>query len=290
MVSMQEKKQAGRAPQAAAEIPLDEDVIAWLKSYAAEVEREFAIQFAAASDRFRESGKLLERFRSAIEAVLNHGRSKLHAVDEAHNELCIAAALLANKNPRFVQLDYEPKLTGLAQSIDFRAAGDDGWTVYVDVKTIKPAAKDRWQQFEETREQRRFPANVELVIAEEWLGGEIWHGKFAARCRMLEYTLELERKIADGKLAASQTAFILALCGDGFWWRQDELEDFVSFYQSGKHRGDDPFATMEAHYMKEKGIAFERTISRFACMHRPQGDIAFRRLNWNVQPPRSPVF
>lgn len=113
---------------------------------------------------------------------------------------------------------------------------------------------------------------------------------FAARGRMMEYTLELENKIATANLTAPKTAVILMLCGEGFYWHEDELEDFVSFYRSGTHRADDPFAKMEAHEMSEKGITFQRSITRFACMNRPQGDIAFKRLNWNVQPPPPPTF
>lgn len=173
---------------------------------------------------------------------------------------------------------------------DFRATADDGSTVYVDVKTIKPQAKDRWEQFEETRRQGRFTPNVEVVIKKEWLGGEIWHGLFAARGRMLEYTLELEGKIAGANLRAEKTAVILMLCGEGFHWREDDLEDFVSFYYSGTHRADDPFARMENHEVRKSGIAFQRSITRFACMNRRQGDIAYRRLNWNVLPPRYPQF
>ena len=58
--------------------------------------------------------------------------------------------------------------------------------------------------------------NVQVAISQQWLGGEIWHAWFAARARMLEYTLELESKIAEGKLAGENTLFVLALCGDGF--------------------------------------------------------------------------
>jgi hypothetical protein len=272
------------------DIPLDEGDITWIKSYAADVEREFRAGFAGASDRFSDAEKLLGRFAQAIAAVLKHGRSRFRAVDEAHNELCVAAAVLANSKPRFVRLDYEPPLPGSTQSIDFKATADDGWIIYVDVKTIKPQAKDRWEQFEEARRECRFAPNVEVMIMKESLGGEIWHSMFAARGRMMEYTLELEGKIAAANLRAEKTAVILMLCGEGFHWREDDLEDFVTFYYSGAHRADDPFANMEDHEVRERGITFQRSIARFACMSRPQGEISYRRLNWNVQPPRVPQF
>src|SRR4029077_12119372 len=134
-----------------------------------------------------------------------------------------------------------------AQTIDFRATGDDGLIAYVDVKTIKPAPRDRWDQYEKAQEKSLFPARAHILVKKEWLGGEIWHSTFAARDRMLEYALETEKKIAEAKLTAERTLFVLALCGNGFHWHEDQLEDFVSFYHSGKHRPDDPFAKMEAH-------------------------------------------
>ena len=158
------------------------------------------------------------------------------------------------------------------------------------MKTIKPQAASRWDQFEKATKEGWIADNVHVVIAEEWLGGEIWHGWFAARSRMLEYTLELEQKIAEGNLTAEDTLFVLALCSDGFHWQQDGLEDFVSFYYSGVHRGDDAFFNAEMKYISDKKITLNRTISQFAYMKRPQSQIRTARLNWNVRPPRDPFF
>ena len=66
---------------------------------------------------------------------------------------------------------------------------------------------------------------------------------------MLEYSLELEQKIAEGGLTTDNTLFTLAFCGDGFYWHQDQLEDFVSFYYSGVHRADDPFSQVEQRHI-----------------------------------------
>jgi hypothetical protein len=44
------------------------------------------------------------------------------------------------------------------------------------------------------------------------------------------------------------------------------------------------------NHIGEKKITLERTISRFACMRRRQGEVFQTRLNWNVQPPRDPEF
>ena len=113
---------------------------------------------------------------------------------------------------------------------------------------------------------------------------------FAARARMLEYALELEAKIRDCNLAADKTFFILCLCGEGFHWRQRRLEDFVAFYRTGSHRGDDPLSKIETKYISDNGITLDGTITHFACMNRPQFHLRQGRLNWNVRPPAPPVF
>ncbi len=275
---------------ASASLNLSADDITWVKAHAAEVTQAFEREFDAARDRFKEGQLLHDRFNAAIDSVLKNGRGHFSAVDEAHNEICIASALLANTRLRFVRLECEPPLPGCAKTIDFRATADNGQIVYVDVKTIKPQAADRWDQFEKAMNEGWIADNVHVVIAEEWLGGEIWHAWFAARARMLEYTLELEQKIADGHLAGGNTLFVLALCSDGFRWQQDGLEDFVSFYCSGVHRADDAFSKVELRYISDKKITLNRTISQFAYMKRPQSQIRPARLNWNVRPPRDPFF
>jgi hypothetical protein len=269
---------------------LSADDIAWVKAHAAEVAQTFGPEFDAASDRFTQGKLLLDRFNAAIDTVLNLGRGHFNAVDEAHNEICIAIALLANEGLHFIRLEYEPPLPGCAKTIDFRATADTGQVAYVDVKTIKPKAADRWDQFEKARKEGWIADNVSVVIAQDWMGGEIWHAWFAARARMLEYTVQLEEKIASANLAGKNNLLVMALCGDGFRWHQDGLEDFVSFYYSGMHRPDDAFSTAELKYISDKQLALNRTISQFAYMKRPQSQIRQARLNWNVKPPIDPFF
>jgi hypothetical protein len=271
-----------------ANIPLDEDDIAWLNRYAAEVHEAFGTEFRAAGNRFVRGKPLLHRFTKAVDYVLTHGRGYFSAVDEAHNELCIASAILANPNPRVVRLDYELSLPGCAKSIDFRATAEDGMVFYVDVKTIKPVAKDRWEQYEKAHQEQWLPQRVQVVLSRDWLGGEIWHSMFTTRGRMLEYTLELEAKIAEAKLSVENARFVMAFCGEGFNWHRNELEDFVSFYFKGRHRADDPFSQAELKYMTDKHLRFNRTITSFACMSRPQGTVREMPIHWNVQPPHDP--
>lgn len=260
-----------------------------LERYRLGVLEGFTPVFADAADRFAQGNKLLKRFNEALDSV--RAGALFRAVDEAHNELCIAKALLENSKPRFSSLEYEPPFTSCTKSIDFRASSGDGSNVFVDVKTIKPEAKDRWDQFERALKEGWLPDNIVVALSKEWMGGEIWHQMFAARARMLEYTLELEVKIREfGLKNQDRVLFILAFCGNGVDWRQDGLEDFVQFYRTGRHRSDDPFSTVESHAMREKGVVLEGAISRFACMWRSQGDVFHNRLNWNVQAPRDPEF
>ncbi|MBZ2187463.1 MAG: hypothetical protein K7J46_22405 [Bryobacter sp.] len=269
-----------------ANIQLDEDGIVWLNRYAAEVCETFGTEFVQENGRFGHWKPLLHRFSKAVDNVLTRGRGHFGAVEEAHNEICIASALLANLSPRFLHLEYEPLLPGCAKSIDFRASAEDGTVVYVDVKTIRPAAIDRWEQYETAQQQEWLPDNGNVILFKEWLGGELWHSMLAARGRMLEYALELETKIAESKLSAANTFFVMAFCGEGFHWHLDELEDFVSFYSNGRHRADDLFSKAELKYMSEKQLRLNRNITSFASMSRPQGATRQRPIHWNVQPPR----
>jgi len=264
--------------------------IAWVRAYTAEVLQTFGQQFVAAADRFKEGQVMLDRFSTAIETVLKNGREYFSAVDETHNELCVAGALLGNTQLKFISLEYEPSLPGCDRTIDFRATADDRQVAYVDVKTIRPESTDRWDQFERATAEGWLPENVIVGISQEWLGGEIWHAWFAARGRMLEYSMELEQKIAEADLPTDKTIFVLALCGDGSRWHQDQLEDFVAFYSTGAYRADDPYSEIEHNYMASKKISLKRTISRFAYFQRKQGQIRPNRVNWRVRPPRDPFF
>ncbi len=269
---------------------LNSEEIASIRSYEASVMNVYGSAFDRAGDRFTGSGSLLGRFAGAIRSLLLYGWRVYSNVYEYHNELCIAGQLLANLNPQFTLIEYEPKLNGSAKSIDFHARTHDGLTLHVDVKTIKPIRIDHWEKFEKKLQEGRFPKNVHVGLSREWGGGEIWHSMYTTRERILEHTLSLEKKIRLCNLSGKNAAFILALCGEGAEWREDALEDFVAFYRTGRHRADDPFSSMETNYIEEKQISFERTISRFASMNRPPFEVEPKRLNWDVQPPKFPIL
>jgi hypothetical protein len=105
---------------------------------------------------------------------------------------------------------------------------------------------------------------------------------------MLEYTLELEAKAAAAGLVEQGAVLVMAFCGDGFTWREDELEDFVEFYRTSRHRPDDSFALAEQHDINHRGICLTHSISQFAYLARRQGEVRWRRLNWDVRPPEGP--
>lgn len=256
-----------------------EETAARLRAYATAVADIFASQFRQARDRFGGWERLLDNFATAVKSVLQHGARRFSDVNSAHNELCIAGAVLGDTAVQ--RLEYEPRLAGTLKSIDFRAERLRT-TVFIDVKTIQPESNDRWSQYERAKEEEFFPENVRFGVEKEWLGGEIWHSAYASRGRMLEYALELEQKIAEARI--TDAVCILAFCGNGFDWHQDELEDFVSFYR-GRHRADDPFAKMERVHVDLRKIELQRTISAFAFMSRSDHLMHPDRLIWDVRAP-----
>lgn len=242
-----------------------------IQSYARGVCDAYQNVFTAPSRRFPDGSLLLSRFERAIQTTLSNANQAFTAVDEIHNEVCVAGALLAD--PVVVRLRYEPELLRTLKSIDLVADRQDGTLLFVDVKTIHPVPTDRWDQYERAMEEG-WLGNVNYDLQKHAGGGELWHDAFASRSRMLEYTLELEQKIAEANLAPSTSQFVLALCGTGFEWGEDELEDFASFYRTGKHRSDDTFGATERKYLEEKALTLSRTITGFACLHRSRGATA----------------
>jgi len=272
----------------AAKLPISAEDHAMLDHYEASVIDAYGAILKNAGNRFRGRQRLMKRFTGAMADLRRLGdRSLFAAVHEAHNELCFAAAVLSNSNPGFVSIDYEPPLRGTKQTVDFVARTACGLTYYIDAKTIKPKWEDRWSQFEKIRRGALLTPQTDMVLQQQWMGGVLWHGMFASRGRMLEYTLELEAKIKVAKLAGDRAVFVMAFGGENSGWTEDQLEDFVAAYRTGAFRLDDAFAKMEAHVMTTKKIAFDRTISGFAAMRRYEFDLHPEDLNWNVLPPRN---
>jgi hypothetical protein len=231
---------------------------------------------------------LLNRFRNIqdIDKQLRCGNETLvNQIVEITNELCVAKWILDLE--RCTKLIYEPTVKEAAttgQTIDFCASMENGQTVYFDVKTIQPDTIDAWNKFEKDKERKLFPENVEILLDENWLGGEVWHNSFSSRGRMLEYTIELERKINNYE-SGDKTFFVMVFCSDGFDWRLDELEDFADFYTTRRHNPDDPFRTMENFDIEERQIRFQKNITAFCYFERPKTEIKVAKLACPIQGP-----
>ncbi len=164
-------------------------------------------------------------------------------------------------------ITYEPDLLPDGRKIDFVVdRGADN--LYIEVKTVRPRAADTdaaWQKFLARRQ--RHPKHVNVIVEKDWMGGAIYGNVFASRSHFLDYTMDFEERLATAK-AVKPGHGILIFCGTGFAWHKSNLEDFADFYLTGTHRGDDPFALMEQHHIKEEKIKLRRNIGHFAFLRR----------------------
>jgi hypothetical protein len=99
---------------------MNSDEIEMIEGYRAAVVKTFAEVFAAEAGRFPEGQRLLRRFNEAV--VYAMAGSPLSAMSEAHNEMCVARALLLNTKPRFSTLAYEAALQGCAKPLTSAAS------------------------------------------------------------------------------------------------------------------------------------------------------------------------
>lgn len=206
---------------------------------------------------------LVDRFE-ALAAAPTWDAKRLLALHEIVNEICVASELLRTK-PASSILHYETALNRTQLTIDFMILESDGTRRYFDVKTVDPQWQDSPQA--EARYQRSLqhvPDNIDLVAQ-----GSTYGQMQTSRARFLEYSVELEEKVA--AFAPTEAGSVtMIFCGDGFAWHASELEDFADFYRSGRHRQDDPFSGMEKHYISSEGIVLRRSIASFAFLLRPK--------------------
>lgn len=269
----------GSLVSVASEIPIRPEEVEQLIAYRDRAEHFFREVFQDAGDRFADGEKLIARFVNSVDKVLKDGLGFFSAVNETHNELCVAASILGRRELDVAKLEYEVTISNTERSIDFRVILSDGQECYVDVKSITPQNMDNHKRYLRDRTAGYITEDVDLTLFGD-LGGHLYHYSVAARTRILEYTKELEEKVKAGGIKTS----VLVLCSDGFRWSEDEFEDFVSRYKNGDHRVDDPFAKMEAHYMQSKDIILDGSITRFAYVERPKLQIE-PKVNWIVLPP-----
>jgi len=243
--------------------------------------------------RFPNVECLLERFRhirNIIDRQLQQDNQALiNQAIEITNELCVAKWIL-NPERECNNLIYEPPVqensgTGkVRKTIDFCASMKSGQTVYFDVKTIQPDKVNAWAKFEKIKERGLLPENFDMDLEEQSLGGETWHDSFSSRGRMLEYTVELEKKINNYR-SGDKTFFVMIFCSNGFDWHRDELEDFADFYSTGCHNPDDPYRKMEQFDLRQKKIKFQNNITAFCYLERPKTSLRGTKVVCPVQGP-----
>jgi hypothetical protein len=256
--------------------------------HAAAAEQHFRSVLSSHAARCRGSESCFNRFISSIRGLRESPTAAaLAAVEACHNELCVLQELLEQRDHPFSMVEYEPKLSRGDHRIDFRATNDVA-TWFVEVKTIHPELKDLWDQYEHVVQSGRITGNVSIHFERQWMGGELWHNKFSARAKMLEHASEREERITSGGFDRSDHAFVLVLFSDAFAWHEDELEDFVTFYRTGRHRADDGLAKMETHELGSSERTLADLISAFAYFCRPAFKLMPIEKNWNVKPPREP--
>jgi len=256
-------------------------------SFSQEVEQKICAKLVAERSRFPSVDKLLNRFRRSSIKLLSEGpKKKFREFQENHNELCVALCILRDKEGhRCVKLEYEPPFSKCAKRIDFKATFVEGDDIFVDVKTINPISQDDWSKYEDANARGLFPPKVSVHLEKEWLGGELWHDKTAVRAKMLEYSIEVEKKIASCTANIGAAPVVLAFCGDEFKWHIDNLQDFVDFYRTGRYRYDDPFSKMEAYHISERSITLTRRITSFAYFGRPNWEVIPKAVCWDVRGP-----
>jgi len=216
--------------------------------------------------RIVRGGELMEQFEAAVRTCRADPRSDERTLTERVNEMAIAKQLA--DDPHLPgRISYEPDFLPDGRRIDFVAERPDD-NLYVEVKTVHPRTDDSaaaWDRY--IRLRAHHPANVHVIVEQEWMGGALYGFKFASRSHFLDYTLSFETRLAAAK-AQLQGPGILVFCGTGFAWHKSELEDFADFYHFRRHRQDDAFALMEQHDIEGRGREILRNVDHFAYLKR----------------------
>lgn len=262
---------------------LREDLFSQHKKFISEIEHQLCSTVEAECSRFPSADKLLKRFRVSAENFLRNKPQARNEFREIHNELCVAVNILAS--PDCIKLEYEPLLTNCAKKIDFHATIGDDRSLWIEVKTIHPSEQDDWSKLEKMQKDARLPNNVRIIMDKNCLGGELWHNTYAARAKMLEYTIEMEGKITGCKINTEKEYCTLAFFSDRFKWCVDELEDFVAFYRTNAHRDDDPFRDMEKHFIEINDLHLHHNINYFSFFCRSGTEVIPSSVVLDVKPP-----
>jgi hypothetical protein len=257
---------------------------AFFEQHLASIDATLVVALREESERLSGFERLLSRFSEAISQVRERGVEALPHFDTVHNELCVAYLLVCDEEAACEAVGYEPPMPSCSKRFDFHArcpAGVDRW---IEVKTIQPQSRDGWERYQQAISDHRFPESARLVLEEEWLGGELYHMAFAARSKILEYTLETEEKIAECLDGVKGVQTHLVLCSDGFRWHREDLEDFLHFYRRGVHFEGDHFGLMERYFLDSREPELRRNIGHFGFLKRSRTSPGPGSGTWSVGP------
>jgi hypothetical protein len=235
-----------------------------------------------AKDRFPSVQRLLAVLDQRVAAAL-WDRAFFRQFNETHNEACTAVELL--RAPSVAMIDYEPKVGGSEKRLDFSVHFQDGRRAWVEVKTIDPTDQDDWDKFQAARDKGRFPRNVNVILVEGMMGGEIYHDHYSSRTKILEHVVDTEARLAECRIDPEVTPTTLAIAASPLKVPRDTLEDFTHFYRTGAHSQWDEFRDMEAHNIAQQQIRLVRTISKFAYVGRGTYEVWPREVDWDVRFP-----
>ena len=92
------------------------------------------------------------------------------------------------------EIIYEEIVGSSGRSIDFTAIYTDQ-TFFLDVKTIHPEDRDKWNDYQKMKDLGYINGRVHLY--EDGLGGVSWHHMVSSRTKFIDYSMELEDKIRE---------------------------------------------------------------------------------------------
>lgn len=234
--------------------------------------------------RLTGAAKLWRQYEDARDTY-RRGATDFLSVYERINEMAAAQVLLADTTLTDATIAYETPIAADGSLIDFTASWSGGRTLYVEVKTVHPRTQDTkasWDNF--VKRSAHHPEQVTYAVHKDWLGGQLYGDAFSARASFLKYSRQFEERLA-AATAVRPGEGVLLVCGTGFRWHRDELEDFADFYRLGVHREDDPFAKMEAHNLVQGSIELMRNIRDFGYIKRAMDHVAPQESVPRVQGP-----
>ncbi|MGH8217254.1 MAG: hypothetical protein ACREUT_01600 [Steroidobacteraceae bacterium] len=235
--------------------------------------------------RFPDGRKLLERFDHEVD-VWREKRGdgfSFRQLINFGNEVAAAVGLLDHVTNLAV-LQYEPRIPGVAKTLDFLLLDAPGNRAWVDVKTVAPQWVDdepAWQRF--LAFSRTLPENTHFGVKREFGGAGLAGQAIKARWSFATRSLEVEQKAALIPETMRGPVSLL-LCSDYSAWHPDDLEDFADLYRTGRFRDDDWSRNELLRYMGEKEMSFARTLSGFHHLRRRHDEVG-SDLRFNLRGP-----